>query len=138
MFKLIFQKIVAKFVTFMLPRRGQRAIFLTTLFLEISKKSDTHNEILEMLNKQLEIVHDSKALSFPKRLHHVIWKKHPINFRDVKTNEVSHEELIRMAKRIALSYPEWSNYDKLDIVTNEISKVIELSLEQENQHLALA
>ena len=138
MFKLIFKKIFAKLVTLMLPRRGQRAVFLTTLFLEISKKSATHNDFLEMLNKQLDIVHDSKALSFLKRFQHVIWKKHPIMFRDFNVSTITNEDLIKMAKRIALDYPEWSNYDNLDVVTKEISKVIELGLKQESLDLAVA
>ena len=120
-------RVMNRILTVILPRHGKRAVFLTTLFVEISKISPTHKGFLEELNQHLKIVDTNDALDFPAKLHNTIWRGRELQLR-VENGEISEEELNGIAARIIHDLPEWSSYGNYHDVLRETHEVIKTSL----------
>lgn len=124
-----------KLMSSFLPSHGKRAIFLTTLFMEVAKISPSHAQLLDELNDKFDIVKDTNALKLPAKLHDLIWDGHHLNIRKGKV--LTEEEITGMSKRIIREMSQWSQYsDDEEEVLNETRKVIEASLNREGTIVA--
>lgn len=115
-----------------LPRYGKRAIFLTTLFIEISKISPEHKQLLEKLNERIHIVKDKDALLLPAALHRRIWSQRHLNIRN-QEGEFSEQELDGICWRIVDTVPELSRYGDRNKVLEETRKVVLASFDYASQ-----
>lgn len=113
----------------LLPKDGRRAVFLTTLFMEVAKVSTAHKELVEELNHRFKLVNCDSALKFPMSLKDTVWEgRHP-RLRDRDANvAINDEELDAMARRIISECPEWSRYGDYQKVLEETKEVIKTSL----------
>lgn len=117
----------------LLPKRGRRAIFLTTLFVEIARLSAVHRDLLKELNTKLHIVNDVDALMLPAHLHDALWVKRNIRIRTDR--EIQKEDIDGLCLRIADEFQAWSRYGDREEVLNEIRHVIEMGLEGRQKQL---
>lgn len=113
----------------LLPKHGKRAVFLTTLFIEISKLSPSHRQMLHDLNRHLKLVGNDQALELPIHLQEIVWGgRHP-RFRSVDPAEhVSDEDLTAMATEVMSGCREWSRYDDYFKVLEDTKEVIRASI----------
>lgn len=118
---------LARVAVFCLPRYGKRAIFLTTLFIEISKISPGHKQLLEMLNERVGIVKDANALLFPAALHRRVWRERHLVIRE-SNGELSEKELMGICQRVIKTVPELSRYGKREDVMKDTRNVVLASL----------
>ena len=114
---------------FMLPRKGKRAVFLTTLFMEIAKISPAHEQTLRELNDYLKIVNNFDSIRLPASLHDQIWSDREFYIR-VGEGTVSEEEIEGIAKRAINQVPEWSQYGDYDQVLEDTKNVIRAYLKE--------
>ena len=115
-----------RFLAAMLPRRGKRAIFLTTLYVHVCKLSGPHRKLLEELNQNLGIVSEKEALNLPVKMHNTVWWGRELNFRDDhdSPNGPSSEELDFIAERAMRCIPEWSHYGDQILVRAEAKEAL--------------
>jgi len=113
----------------LLPKNGKRAVFLATLFIEISKISPAHRQLLNDLNRHFNLVSHDGALDLPVHLQEIIWGgRHPQLRNRTDGEEMSDEELTGLASRIISDCSEWSRYDNYQKVLDETKEVIRASL----------
>lgn len=112
----------------LLPKRGRRAIFLTTLYMEIANLSTVHRDMLNELNSRLNIVNDISALELPTRLHDTIWRVAHANFH-INPNLEKDGDFVGICKRIVDEFPEWGNYGDKEKVMEETRKVMLMAYE---------
>ena len=112
----------------LLPNDGRRAVFLTTLFMEIAKLSPAHRELVEEFNHRFNLVKHDSALNFPMSLKETVWEgRHP-KLRRRDATAIDDKELEGMARRIISECPEWSKYGNYNKVLEETKEVIRTSL----------
>lgn len=106
-----------------LPRKGKRAVFLTTLFMEIAKISPAHEKALKELNDYLKIVDDVESLRLPASLHKSVWKDKEFIIKS-RTGSFTQKEINGICHRAIREIPEWSHYEDYDKVFEDTRKVI--------------
>lgn len=123
-------RLLRHIVPSMMPKYGKRAVFLTTLFMEIAKLSPSHKQLVEELNHRLHLVENDAALNFPMSLKETVWGGHQLNIRNRKPDEVeiSDLELEGMARRIISHGGKWSRYDDYQKVLEDTKEVIRTSI----------
>lgn len=122
-------KFISRILPGRLPEGGRRAVFLTTLFMEVAKLSPAHQELIEDLNHRFQLVPLDSVLKFPMYLKDEVWEgRQPC----VRTHEdgrpLTEKELEGLARRIIVDCPEWSRYTDFDKVLEETKEVIRTSL----------
>lgn len=125
-------RLLTRLVVFCLPRYGKRAIFLTTLFIEISKISPNHKQLLANLNERIGIVGDVDALMLPAALHRRVWNKRHLDIRS-REGGISDKELDGICQRIVKTVPELSKYGDRAKVLRETREVVLASFDYVGQ-----
>ena len=119
-----FRRLFIRLLVFLLPRYGRRAIFLTTLFFEITHLSPEHERILHIINARLKIVKNPNALSFPAMLRPLVWSENPIVIRNAEN--IDYTDLMGLSQRIHRQMPLWTSYNDRDKVVGEIYELLSL------------
>lgn len=132
--KSLFCNLLAKLLTFLIPRRGKRAIFLATIFIEISKVSPTHRKVLEIINNRLQIFDTPDAIYMAALFHGVVWKDRHLVIRGDK-GTLTEEELDGICKRIINTIPAWSKYGSREQVMAETRQAVMASMEFKDCHV---
>lgn len=129
----IVAKTLNRLLPTLLPDNGKRAVFLTTLFMEISKISPTHKELLHQLNEKLHLAPTDLGLELPSHLHDIVWGGRCSNIRRIqRTEDVNDAEVTGMAKRLIRECSEWSHYGDYTKVLEETKEVIRATMYVEN------
>lgn len=117
------RRFINRLLAAILPRHGKRAIFLTTLYVQIAKISPSHKKMLEELNRQLKIVDEARALNFPISLHDAVWAGREIDLRE--PSQCSDLDIELLARQVMHRMPEWSRYsDDQEVILAETRKVL--------------
>lgn len=120
----LMKKMLSTTLPFILPSKGKRVVFLTTLFIKISQlKEKDFDTILDAFNEKMAIVKEKGALEFPLWLGDALWKDKVLEIR-VKNHQMEAKELKGLAIRIMNIIPEWSNYDEDERVIADVEQVI--------------
>lgn len=125
--------LLARLMTFLLPRRGKRAVFLATIFVEISKVSPTHHKVLEIINDRLRIFDAPDAIHMAAMFHRVIWKDRHLIIRGDKAT-LTEEELDGICQRIINTIPAWAKYGSREQVMVETRQAVMASMEFKDCH----
>ncbi|MBE0438337.1 MAG: hypothetical protein IBX57_01025 [Gammaproteobacteria bacterium] len=107
-------------------------MFLTTLFMEISKVSPKHEEILEQLNKELKIVDDVRSFGVPISLYKVIWGNKHINTDNIDCTQ-KEQQLNGIYSRVVKELADWSHYSNDEQVKQEVRLVIMAGMKARQQ-----
>lgn len=124
-----FQKMLMRLLPGLLPKHGRRAVFLTTLFMEVSKISPSHKELVEDLNKRLKLVNHDAGLKFPMSLKETVWGGRHLRIRTREGEGVpSEKDLEGLARRVIAGCREWTRYDDDEKVLRDTMEVIRSSI----------
>lgn len=82
---------------------------------------------VKKINEKINIVKDSKALIFPAKLKHLIWKNKNTGFS--KVTLADYAELVGISSAIINDLPDWTDYNDHSVVLKETTNVLRLSLE---------
>lgn len=118
--------LIRKLLLLLLPNYGKRAIYLTTISMEVAGIDYVDDELLEDINKEIKIVGSENALHFPASLKNVVWKGRHIDIRD--PHLIDMRELEGLSNRLMRSAPEWSGYSDYNTVLKETMDVVRLVL----------
>lgn len=121
------KRIMLWLLPLLLPPHGRRAIFLTTLFVEIAKISPDHRKFLEDLNRHLKIVNKEDALNLPIQLHGALWRERPSRLQNLPEG-LTESEIDGIVSRVISEFPVWSRYDDYTKVWEETREVIRACL----------
>ena len=113
----------------LIPKHGKRAVFLSTLFMEVAKLSPEHRDLLRELNDKYDLVDEPYFLKVPFSLHDVLWEEHRGLFEGCRVDP-SEEELTQVCKRVLDELPGWSNYGSYQDVLGETKDVVRRALRQ--------
>lgn len=117
---------------YFLPSSSKRAVFLSTVFIEVAKLSPEHKELLRTLDERFNLTKNQKGCVIPPALHDFIWEDRHLVIRDVEKN-LSEEELTGLCQRIIKKSPQWCHYANNEDVLKETREVVRTALEERHR-----
>lgn len=116
----------ATLLSFVVPDRTKRAIFLASFFAQI-KDDDTSvdKQTLEKLNKVMSLVKRNESLGLPIQLNRAIW--HGVHSKELRLDELNEPltpaRLRLVCNRVLESAPAWLRYGKGDEMRDDLVKL---------------
>ncbi len=131
------KKLLVRWLCSILPKKGKRTIFLTTLFMKLNNITPGNFKSMQEFNNELHIVEDIGALKVPCHLFYPIWKDLdlPIRKSEFRKEGFTDEEIYGISERIITMRSTMFKYGERSRILEDIFKIIKYTLSQNGGHL---
>lgn len=123
----------------MLPMRGRRLFFLTTMYMQVCKLPlQPSEDMLEPLVREMHIAQFKKSLMLPALFAQHIWKdtqlQHFITLLQQSTGKSEAQEalLLQIAGSVVEITPRWMYYGRRDDMLNDAVNLFGMAVRQQN------
>lgn len=116
----------SKAVETFLPERGKRILFMSTLFLTLTKDQEgLSSDRLKALNEKLKLVNDTKALQTSEEIYSKVWDPEELKTCIDGVCDMKPEDETLWERIVAMS-PKCIRYDREGMI-NDVRSVWQLS-----------
>lgn len=114
-------------IRYLLPNRGRRILFITSLYFRIASLEALKDEAIAKLNTLMQLSSHDSGMHLPALLHSFIWRKTPITDilkPEAIYQEVSNEEAMRISQRVVECAPRFVCYGSEQEMVDDVYKLI--------------
>ena len=111
-------ELVCEVLETVIPSRTKRLILISSLCPVVTDKAYLTDEYLALLNTQLSLCREEEALKLPMVMSHSIWNDLPAEI------QAESQDPSCLASRIMAKLPESLNYDKDNVILDELQSFL--------------